>query len=242
MRYFVFSDIHGNLEALEAVLEVLNEENDCIPICLGDIVGYGPNPHECIQAIRDRNILSIVGNHDRAAIDEVDISYFNPYAKEAVLWTRSILKDSDTDFLRSLPVVRTFGNMTLVHATPCDPHSWNYLFTLFDAQNNFKCFNTQLCFIGHSHSPIIIVQKHSGECWVHPHTVIGVQHDLRFIVNAGSVGQPRDGNPDAAYMIYDDQEGTIEIHRVAYAMRKTQEKMKRHGLPDYLIERLELGR
>lgn len=242
MKYFIFSDIHGNLEALEAILEAYSKLTECIPICLGDIVGYGPNPRECIQTIRDRNILSLVGNHDHAAIEEMDISYFNPYAKEAVLWTRSILTESDLDFLRSLPVIRSIGNLTLVHATPCDPESWNYLFTLFDAQNNFKCFDTQICFVGHSHQPIIIVQKPSGECWVHPHTAIGVKDDHRLIVNVGSVGQPRDGNRDAAYALYDDDEGTIEVHRVRYEIRKTQEKMKRHGLPDYLIERLELGR
>ena len=242
MKYFIFSDIHGNLEALEAVLGVLSEEKECIPICLGDIVGYGPNPRECIQAVKDRNILCLVGNHDHAAIEEMDISYFNPYAKEAVLWTRSILQEQDVEFLRSLPVIRTLGNMTLVHATPCDPESWNYLFTLFDAQSNFKCFDTQLCFVGHSHQPIVIVQKPSGECWVHPHTAIGVKDDHRLIVNVGSVGQPRDGNPDASYAVFDDEDGTIQVHRVPYELRKTQEKMKRHGLPDYLIERLELGR
>lgn len=242
MRYFIFSDIHGNLEALEVVLEAMDNLKDCVPVCLGDIVGYGPNPHECIEIIRDRKIRSVVGNHDRAAIEQVDISYFNPYAKEAVLWTRSILKDSDISFLKALPIALTIANMTLVHATPCEPSAWNYLFTLFDAHNNFKCFDTQLCLIGHSHSPIIIVQKVSGDCWVHPHSAIGVQTEHRLIVNVGSVGQPRDGNPDAAYMIYDDKEQTIEIFRIPYRLRKTQEKMKRHGLPDYLIERLELGR
>ncbi|MBN1298029.1 metallophosphoesterase family protein [bacterium] len=242
MRYFIFSDIHGNLEALESVFEVLSREKDCIPVCLGDIVGYGPNPRECIRAIRDRNILSLVGNHDHAAIEEIDISYFNPYAKEAVLWTRSILTESDFTYLRSLPVIRKLGGMTLVHATPCNPEAWNYMFTLFDAQSNFKCFDTQLCFVGHSHHPIIIVQNPNGECWVHPHTTTGITSDQRMIINVGSVGQPRDGNPDAAYAIYDDEQGTVEIFRVKYEIRKTQEKMKRHGLPDYLIERLELGR
>jgi len=242
VRYFIFSDIHGNLEAFEAILDVYNQNDDCIPICLGDIVGYGPNPSECIREIRDREILSLVGNHDHAVIEKIDISYFNPYAKEAVLWTRSILSENDIAFLESLPVTRTIGKMTLVHATPCDPESWNYLFTLFDAQNNFNCFNTDLCFIGHSHHPIIIVKKSSGECWVHPDTAIGIEENHRLIVNVGSVGQPRDGNPDASYIIYDDEEGTIENHRVKYEIRKTQEKMKRHGLPDYLIERLELGR
>lgn len=242
MKYFIFSDIHGNLEALEVVMEALDNFKDCMPICLGDIVGYGPNPQECIDAVRQRGIRCVVGNHDRAAIEQVDISYFNPYAKEAVLWTRSILKDADIQFLKSLPISLTIANMTLVHATPCDPSAWNYLFTLFDAHNNFKCFDTQLCMIGHSHSPIIIVQALSGDCWVHPHSVIAVHEDQRLIVNVGSAGQPRDGNPDATYVIYDDIERSIEIFRVPYNLRKTQEKMKQHGLPDYLIERLEIGR
>jgi predicted phosphodiesterase len=243
MRYFIFSDIHGNLEALEVITGLLSQEKSSIPICLGDIVGYGPNPHECIDIVKEQGIRCVMGNHDCAAIDKLDISYFNPYAKEAVLWTRSVLTDSDIDFLHSLPVQMTLGNMTLVHATPCEPQSWNYLFTLVDAENNFNCFDTKICFIGHSHSPMIIARKHSGgNCRVHAHPAIGLEKNERLIVNVGSVGQPRDGNPDASYVIYDDSEDTVEIYRVPYPIRKTQEKMKRHGLPDYLIERLELGR
>lgn len=243
MRYFIFSDIHGNLEALEVITELLNREQSFVPICLGDIVGYGPNPHECIEIVKEHKIRCILGNHDCASIDKLDISYFNPYAKEAVLWTRSVLTDEDIAFLNSLPVQLAIGNMTLVHATPCDPQAWNYLFTLVDAENNFKCFNTKLCFVGHSHSPMIIARKDSGSnCRVHTHPAIGIAKDERLIVNVGSIGQPRDGNPDASYVIYDDSEGTVEIYRASYPFRKTQEKMKRHGLPDYLIDRLELGR
>lgn len=243
MKYFVFSDIHGNLEALETVLGRLDEEYpDHVPVCLGDIVGYGPNPKECIQIIRERNILCLAGNHDHAVIGKMDISYFNPYAKEAVLWTRSVLDSDDIEFLKELPLMEIRDNITFVHATPCEPQSWNYLFTLYDAQMNFNCFETPVCFVGHSHQAMFIIQKESRECWVHPHPILSIRNGWKYIVNVGSVGQPRDGNPKASFLIFDAENELMEIKRIEYDVETTQEKMKVYRLPDYLIARLKQGR
>lgn len=245
MKYFIFSDIHGNLEALQTVLsefEKEQREGECTPVCLGDVVGYGPNPRECIEQIRKRNIVTLAGNHDYAAIGKMDISYFNPYAKDAVLWTKSVLSNEDMDFLESLPLRRVIGNMTVVHATPCEAEQWNYLFTLYDAQHNFECFETQVCFVGHSHQPIFIIQKETRDCWVHPHSILSFRDGWKYIINVGSVGQPRDGNPWSACAIYDEDTQTVEIRRMKYDIVLTQAKMREHCLPDFLIERLELGR
>jgi diadenosine tetraphosphatase ApaH/serine/threonine PP2A family protein phosphatase len=245
MKYFIFSDIHGNLEALNAVLAELDLEasrSESTAICLGDIVGYGPNPHECIAEIRNRGIFSLAGNHDYASIGKMDISYFNPYAKDAVIWTKSVITPEDCDFLAQLPLSTRIENMTLVHATPCEAEQWNYLFTLYDAQHNFECFGTQACFVGHSHQPIFIVQKETKDCWVHPHPVLSFREGWRYIINVGSVGQPRDGNPSATLAIYDTSVQMVEIRRLKYDISITQQKMKTQGLPEYLIERLEMGR
>ena len=244
-KYFIFSDIHGNYEALKSVMSEYDEElkmGPCVPICLGDVVGYGPNPRECIQELRRRNIASLAGNHDYAAIGRMDISFFNPYAKDAVLWTKDILQPEDVEFLSSLPLRREFDEMTLVHATPCEPEQWNYLFTLYDAQHNFSCFNTRVCFVGHSHAPIFIIKKQTDECWVHPHPILCLRDGWRYIVNVGSVGQPRDGNPAASFAIYDESTQTVEIKRKEYDVITTQKKMRDNKLPTYLIERLEMGR
>lgn len=245
MKYFIFSDIHGNLEALQVVLQELENEmksGECTPICLGDIVGYGPNPRECIAEIRNRNIVCLAGNHDYAAIGKIDISYFNPYAKDAVLWTKSVLTDDDLEFLRTLPIRKSIEVMTFVHATPCDADQWNYLFTLYDAQHNFGCFETQVCFLGHSHQPIFIVQKETRDCWVHPYPILTFREGWKYIINVGSVGQPRDGNPTASYALFDLANSTVEIKRIKYDIGLTQKKMRECSLPDYLIDRLELGR
>ncbi len=242
MKYFIFSDIHGNLEALQSVIDEIDREDDCIPICLGDIVGYGPNPRECIEEIRKRNIISLAGNHDHAAIGKMDISYFNPFAKEAVLWTRNVLESKDVEFLHTLPIYKVLDNMTFVHATPCDAEQWNYLFTMYEAQHNFECFSTQICFVGHSHHPIFILQKENKECAVDPHQIINLREDYKYIINVGSVGQPRDGNPSPAFVIYNLSTQTIELKRVQYDIKKTQDKMRKFSLPNYLIERLELGK
>ncbi len=246
MKYFIFSDIHGNFEALEAVMKELDNEmkdKECKAVCLGDIVGYGPDPKACIEEIRSRGIFSLAGNHDYAVMGKMDISYFNAYAKDVVHWTKSVLDKEDLEFLDKLNtrlIEEPFT--TFVHATPCEPEQWNYLFTLYDAQSNFKCFNTRTCFIGHSHQPMFIIQKETGDCWVHAHPIAWIRDDFRYIINTGSVGQPRDGNPAACFSIFDTDQLTVEIKRVEYDYKTTQSKMRKLKLPDYLIDRLEEGR
>ncbi|MBN2055429.1 metallophosphoesterase family protein [bacterium] len=243
MKYCIFSDVHGNLEALEAFFTDIKGIDDLLLVFLGDAIGYGPNPNECLELIRGRVDYFLMGNHDQAALDVADISNFNPYARNAILWTRRMLKDAHKDFLAGVEYEARHGRVTFVHATPCQPDRWHYIFTVYDAQLNFHCFSTQICFIGHSHQPITIIRDdHSQQLKVLVDTKVAIEPGKRYIINDGSVGQPRDGNPMGCYVLFDDDAGTLEFRRVAYDFKKTQRKMIEYGLPEYLIERLEFGR
>jgi diadenosine tetraphosphatase ApaH/serine/threonine PP2A family protein phosphatase len=242
LRFCIFSDVHGNLEALQAVLaDAEREGGELVRIFLGDAVGYGPNPNECVELIRDVVEFSLIGNHDEAAISNTDISNFNPYAKSAILWTRETLSEENKELLRQLPYRVDRARYTFVHATPCQPDRWHYMFTLHDARVNFFCFETQVCFVGHSHQPLCIVKRRDGRVQVEQSSVIEIQPDCRYIINDGSVGQPRDGNPNAAYALFDTVKGTVELRRVEYDYSLTQKKMEESGLPTYLIHRLQYG-
>lgn len=242
MRYAIISDVHSNLEAFKVVLFELERESPDQIIFLGDIIGYGPDPNECIKEIREVADMALVGNHDHAAIGRTDIAYFNPYARDAIEWTMEQLTNGEKAYLSELPLTGEFtsDDIFLVHATPKRPQDWNYIFTLEDVLENFEYFNQRVCFIGHSHVPVIIAMDNSGRIDIlKDEATIG--KDYRYIINVGSVGQPRDGNPDASYAIYDTEDSIVKIKRVSYNYHKTQEKMKRAGLPYYLIERLARG-
>lgn len=240
MRYAIISDVHSNLEALEVVLFELEKESPDQTLFLGDIVGYGPDPNECINKIKEVADIVLIGNHDHAAIGLTDISYFNPYAREAIEWTIGELTEERKTYLSHLPFTESIDDMFLVHSTPKRPKDWNYIFTLEDVIENFEYFSQRVCFIGHSHVSVIITMDNSGRLDVLKDEVT-IEKDHRYIINVGSVGQPRDGNPDAAYVIFDKGRSSVSIRRVSYNYRKTQEKMKKAGLPDYLIERLAKG-
>ena len=159
MKYAIISDIHGNLEALEAVLsEIEGRQHDEI-ICLGDVVGYGPNPNECIEIIRERANVTLAGNHDYAPLGKLDLSYFNSWAKDAIEWTAGQLTQDSIDFLLGLPIKTDIDEFTIVHATPFQPDEWNYLNTIGDAVKNFAEFSSQVCFLGHSHVPMIVAKS-----------------------------------------------------------------------------------
>ncbi|HXX53274.1 MAG TPA: metallophosphoesterase family protein [Thermodesulfovibrionales bacterium] len=240
MRYAIISDVHANLEALEAVLaDVRNREINEI-LFLGDAVGYGPNPNECVDLLNKHCKILLAGNHDWAAIGLTDIEYFNEYAKAAILWTREVLTPDSRKFIGALPVTRNIKreNMLLVHSTPKEPEAWHYLLTLWDAEINFTYFHHQVCMIGHSHLPFVIERVPSGEMTTHKNdTRIGTHG--RYIINAGSVGQPRDRDPRACYAIFGDD--NLKFVRLEYAIEKTQKKMRDAGLPVMLIERLSKG-
>lgn len=241
MRYGIFSDIHGNLEALKAVLEELDRRQVDMLICLGDLVGYGPDPNECIELVRECADVVLAGNHDYAAIGRVDTTYFNLYARQAVDWTARALTPESRAYLESLPLKEEIDDFTVVHATPEDPERWDYLTSIGDALRNFSTFRGQACFIGHSHVPIIVALLANGECTVERSTPFKFREGERYIINVGSVGQPRDTDPHAAFATYDDEERVYELCRVPYDIEATQRKILDAGLPFFLAERLERG-
>lgn len=242
MITYIISDIHGNYEALKVCLDDIDQSPDGRIICLGDIVGYGAQPNECVDTIRERAELTVMGNHDASAIDDKSLEYFNQYAKEAMLWTRKTLRPENLDYLRSLPMTRTLDNMYLVHATPHNPEEWNYIFYLSDAELNFKAFEQQVCFVGHSHQPVILEQDAHSKIYINREGSTVIQDDGKYIINAGSVGQPRDLDPKLCYCIYNHETGEITLKRLDYPVEKAQGHMREAGLHPFLIERLSLGR
>ena len=247
MRYGIYSDLHANLEALEVVLEQLQEiEKVDMLICLGDIVGYGANPNECIERVRETTEYVIAGNHDHAALDLTDIRYFNPYAKKAVQWTQETLTKRSNEYLHSLPLKYHFPeeDFMIVHATPSKPEAWNYIFSRQEARYELNSFSEKICFVGHSHQPLII-ESHNNEINViHANNgtdVIELKKECRYIINDGSVGQPRDRNPKSAFCIFDSDKMTVQIKRIEYDIEAAQKKILDAGLPELLADRLATG-
>ncbi len=240
MRFAVISDVHANLEALEAVLKDIRKRRVEGILFLGDAVGYGPNPNECLQVLSDNCRILLAGNHDRAAAGLTDIEYFNEYAKKAVLWTRQVLTEKSRKLIENLPVQQKLKkeNVLLVHSSPKEPEAWHYLVTLWDAEVNFQYFDERICILGHSHLPFVIERLPSGEMITYNSTA-GLGQNERYIINAGSVGQPRDGDPRACYVLFEG--GSSEFVRVEYNIKETQLKMRNAGLPLPLIERLSRG-
>lgn len=245
MRYLVVSDIHANQAALAAVLDDAGSFD--FVWCLGDLVGYGPNPNECIDRLRDLPHLSLAGNHDWAALGKLDITSFNSDARQASVWTQGELSASSREFMASLPANTTHDQFSLAHASPRQP-VWEYLIDPLIAERNFAYFETPFCLVGHTHIPIIFCQLKDNptgcRTLMPPYDGPISLHDVesRLILNPGSVGQPRDGNPDASYAILDTDAMTWEHRRVSYPVMITQERMRARGLPPRLIERLEYGR
>ena len=239
MRYAIIADIHGNYDALSAVFDSLKEE--CIDqwICLGDVVGYGAEPEKCVNAIRDRNCITIAGNHDFAAIGKVDTEFFNPYAKKSIEWTANQLSEDSKRYLSNLPLRLVVGDFTISHGTIHNPQNFGYISTNWDVIMSLQEMSTPIGFLGHSHVPVTFFESEPLS-----YTLENVIHldTLRVIVNIGSVGQPRDGNPKASYGIYTSEKvRTVEIHRVDYDIQQAQTKILNAGLPEILSERLALG-
>jgi diadenosine tetraphosphatase ApaH/serine/threonine PP2A family protein phosphatase len=239
MRYGIVSDIHSNLEALEAVLEDAERQHIDGFICLGDVVGYGANPNECVQHVQKLTRHVVVGNHDHAAVGLTDISYFNAHAKQAVVWTAKVLLPEHSRYLSGLPFTHQSDDLFFVHATASDPPAWNYLFSPHMALAEFDAFSGRCCFIGHSHQPVIFSQKNGGN----PQRAerFALSSEGRYIVNVGSIGQPRDGDARACYAIFDNQEGHLQLRRVAYDVQTAQRKILQAGLPPILAIRLAHG-
>ncbi len=246
MKIAVISDIHGNLEALTATLKDIYTRQIEMIICLGDIVGYGPNPNECIHLIMDHAHHTVMGNHDSAVFNPLMAQDFNENARIAIEWANQELSREARRFLRTLPMVHKDNFFTAVHSTPYDSHLWYYISSLEDAKFNFNFFNTQFCFIGHTHIPGLIslnvpkdelsIIKAGG-----PLDLSNLK-DNRFIINVGSIGQPRDRNPESCYLTLDTETLEICFPRVPYDIDTYQQKMREIDMPQFLISRVKEGR
>ncbi len=245
MRLMIFSDIHGNIEALERVLQDAEKKNIHRRICIGDIVGYGPCPNECIELIRSlKNCRCIAGNHDVAALWETSPYGMSSVAKEAILWTMDQLKSENKKFLEALPDKLDIADMTFVHANPYNPRGWRYVMDRKYALRSFAATGSRQIFIGHSHRPLIITKRHLLA--IDLQTVEGSMHyrikdNKRRIINCGSVGQPRDRDPRSCYLIYDSRRQQLEFHRVEYKIENTTDAILSKGLPPKLGKRLIKG-
>ena len=241
MKYAIISDIHGNLEALEAVLNDAEKKGAERIICLGDIVGYGANPKECLDKIKSINDIVCAGTHDHAVINQTDTIYFNIYARKAVAWTSLQLNDEDILYIQSFPYVYEEKDFIAVHANLIQPENWGYIFDDFDAAKNFISMKQNICFIGHSHVPLAFEKKED----IRPYynlKELNIDKNSKYIINVGSVGQPRDGDPRTGYCIFDSDNMKIEWIRLNYDIVKAQKKIVDAGLPYFLAERLQIGR
>jgi len=242
MRILIISDIHANLTAFQAVLDDARGEWEYV-WCLGDVVGYGPDPNECVEVLRGLPHLCLAGNHDWAALGRLDIRTFNPDARKAVNWTRETLTPENTAYLDDLPTTFVIGDYTLAHGSPREP-VWEYILEPLVAALNFPHFETPYCLVGHTHQPVTYeLLSEQGDVEVIMPAYRRQRHlnGRRQIINPGSIGQPRDQNPNAAYALLDTDTNTWEYRRVAYDIPAVQRRMRAHDMPERLIARLEHG-
>jgi len=241
MRYAILSDVHGNIESLERALALVDDDAEVL--CLGDIVGYGPNPNECIDMLRARAKHAVLGNHDLAALENFGVEYFNEAARAAIAWTQSVLTPESRAWLNELPYEIRYPEFLMVHGAPV-----NYFEYILDKRTAAKAFaltEAPLVFIGHTHIAEVWVQEPDGSV-EHAHMQHGgkllLEDGRRYIVDVGSIGQPRDLNPEASFVFYDSQTRSVEWVRYPYPITEVQEKIHHVHLPEYLAMRLESGR
>ena len=240
MKYAILADIHGNLEALQVVLEDCKAQGVTHYVCLGDVVGYNANPKECLDIIRGMGMPVVKGNHDEYCSTDTALDGFNAHAAEAVEWTRQQLTTEDREWLRDLKYLRLVANFTIVHATLDVPQRWGYVFDKLAAAASFTYQNTSVCFFGHTHVPVAFIRDTVVRGGTY--SKFKVEPGRKYFVNVGSIGQSRDGVAKATYVIYDMNEGTIELRRLDYDIPTTQRKIIDAGLPARLAERLALGK
>jgi len=242
MRYAILADIHANLDALTAVLGDVEQQGGVDEIwCLGDIVGYGPEPSQCIEVLKRCEHVCVAGNHDLAAIGKLDASFFNPLAAAAIAWTAKQLSAADNHYLEHLPLTLEKGDFLLVHGGPAEP-ALEYIMSTSIANRNLAFFKSRYCLVGHTHAPALFREQEGSCVPVSFSPAIGlVLGSSRMIINPGAVGQPRDGDPRAAYALYDTEGRIMRLHRVEYDITAVQRKMMKAGLPVGLSSRLEAG-
>jgi len=241
MRIALLSDIHGNLEALTAVLRDIETRSADQIASLGDVIGYGADPVPCLDLVRSTCEIKLMGNHESAVLGVQSTERYNSAARAATDWTRQSLSESDLEFISSFEMERAIPSSTLVHSSPNEPDAWHYIFSISDAEQALASMKTTLGFHGHSHIPAIVVECPSGP----PRSRIGhsfvPDFDNRYLIDIGSVGQPRDNDPRACYVVFDDEEPEVEFHRVEYDIESAQSKMLAASLPEVLASRLATG-
>jgi predicted phosphodiesterase len=240
MKFAIIADIHANLEAFRVVLDDCKKQKVTHYACLGDVVGYNANPKECLDIVRAMAMPVVKGNHDEYCSTEEHLDGFNPAAAEAVNWTRKQLSNDDRQWLRDLKYMRMVTSFTIVHATLDGPQRWGYVFDKLAAAASFTYQNTAVCFFGHTHVPVAFMRDNVVRGGTY--SKFKVDAGKKYFVNVGAVGQPRDNNPKSAYVVYDIDEGTIEIRRLEYDIATAQKKILAAGLPERLAERLAYGR
>ena len=237
----IISDIHGNIPAFLAVLDDISSLGSVEVFCAGDIVGYGSSPRECLDIVREKAIESVMGNHDAASVGMTDITSFNEWAKEAVRWTGEQLEDADRRFLEGLPYVIGKEGFTMAHGTLHRPEEFMYMMDISDAAETFRVLDSKVCFVGHSHVPGVFAMK-GNSIRAEFKKNMSFDPDANYIVNVGSVGQPRDGDPRACYCLFDPEKQKAEFRRVEYDVRSAREGILRAALPRELGDRLLTGR
>jgi diadenosine tetraphosphatase ApaH/serine/threonine PP2A family protein phosphatase len=242
MRLLVLSDIHGNVDALERSLEEAERLRPDLIVSLGDVVGYGANPNECIALVQERARIRIGGNHDVAAAGIIDTETFNRTAQRAIQWTVRNILPHHRDALNEYDTVRRYGECLFAHASPLSPMDWEYVYTVRQANGIFDATGERFIFIGHTHVPAIIERHRVWGSKVVSGSVCPVDPESRYLINVGSIGQPRDGIAAASFALLDLAKGTITIRRVPYDIRAAQEKIRSGGLPESLAERLATAR
>ena len=246
-RIAIIGDIHSNLEALQTVIEDARAQSVTDFYCVGDIVGYNANPQECVDLVRSICSSVVCGNHDHYCSHDMPLSDFQPNAAIAIEWTRNRLDAAATEWLAALPMSVKFYRhaFSLVHGTLDTPEQWGYVFDIFDADANFSYQQTPVCFHGHTHVPAVFektgmrVERYGAP----PHGArVSLAFGRKYFINVGSVGQPRDGNPQASYAIYEPRSRIIEFRRLAYDVESASEKVRKAGLPSRLADRLLIGK
>lgn len=240
MRYGIISDIHGNLEALETAIDALSHEKIDKYLCVGDIVGYAANPAECIEKTRALKPYVVCGNHDMASGGLMGTNSFNEAAKAAIIWTRNNLSRENIAFLKRLSFIAKNKHFILAHGTLEEPEAFHYMIDGYEAYRTFRLMDRQVCFVGHSHVPGIFSHKNNRLNYFYKEKV-RLSKDEKLIVNVGSIGQPRDGDPRLCYSVYDTGRNLIELKRLTYDIKKTQKKILDAGLPPFLAHRLSEG-
>jgi putative phosphoesterase len=238
VKIAVISDIHSNLAALTEALNFIRKEQVDKIVCLGDVVGYGPRPNECVELVRENCQICLMGNHDHAVLGLTDTYHFNQYAREAVNWTRRTLTIYNKAYLENLPFSHHENELLYVHSTPFHPEEWHYILSEYEAKQYLNKITQRICFVGHSHIPVIFSDQKGS--FYEEETELDYKNS-KYIINVGSIGQPRDGDPRLCFVLLDTESGLLKYVRLEYPVQETYDEILENKLPPFLAMRLLAG-